>query len=221
MNLSDRVALDGSSRSRSRWTGGTQRFGTSGNIPHGLIGETNCSCVAIHGCLLPQTDPRIALLGRWPVFGSKPPSSELNIASRCPLSRILPLWQIVLAIAEFRSQEGEMISAHAFPNLLELPRARYFRVVGSPLYSNSVSRSRTTASFRMHSFYNCQKSSPSMLMYGLELIEFILRRQPVAGTTFAGFGQSVSPRTKIVLVLIFIGQRRLQSNKLSAMSSVA
>jgi hypothetical protein len=122
MNLSDRVALDGSSRSRSRWTGGAQRFGTSGNIPHGLIGETNCSCVAIHGCLLPQTDPRIALRRRWRFLARSRHHLSKTLASRCPLSRILPLRRIVLAIAEFRSQEGETISAQAVPNLLELPR---------------------------------------------------------------------------------------------------
>jgi hypothetical protein len=56
------------------------------------------------------------------VFSFKPPWSELNFPSCCPLSRILPFGQIVLAIVEFRSQEGEMISAQAVPNLLELPR---------------------------------------------------------------------------------------------------
>ena len=77
-NMSNRGALGGSPRSRSRRTGGTQRFGTSGNIPHGLIDETNCLCMAIYRRLLPQTDLQLAVLGRRKVLARSRHSRRLH-----------------------------------------------------------------------------------------------------------------------------------------------
>jgi hypothetical protein len=80
-----------------------------------------------------------------------------------------------------------MISAQAVPNLLELPRGTSGRL--DPLFTGTryPEPGRRPHFAGTHST-TCRRSSPSMLMQGLELIEFILRRQPETCTTFASLG---------------------------------